>query len=485
MFLTLFPTNLSPIPVKVIMIDYQNTDRLSFSHCFKERKDHYQPDTSDTLKNKEIHPTFMTFGRLGVPMTTGVLLNNEPNSGLGAVPRIAYDSEKQEYKPMIDGFVEERFAGLNYHADILDFNSLFFDVFARATGLKSIEKIATPTNIQFNFLKNGNEDGNDIIGYNPSNDSGPQRYIALLNGKWVYGNDTVITDIETSALIEGKFDTKDCLVYARLDGGFGRPNHPKFSFHKPKVNDAFYHHLNLTINVPCEETDPKVGPKLLDALGIKYDTFHDVETKDGFVEPSSLMSGTHQYAVVRTKMHIIDTERALSLYPELKQETSESKKSPFGRRYQVDPLVPAKRVVLLTNHKGEITDNILNVCINGWQVNNLLNKIVQIRRNVRDSDGSLDGELITQVGEQKSVQSEMKEVLLDLIIEVERDLPVFTPRLSEKVNATLNDLFKRNSHHMVSNSNLVYDPAAVELYEEHNYYREGNSTPISWDEGPF
>lgn len=452
MFVTYFPTELTGHDVETLRLDHDCLHKLVYRTPFNAPNRDHKKDS--LISPGEFSAPFIRFGNIGIPLETGILcLDYGPDQGQKTM-YFGYDKKDNSYQSIPTQVINEKFENCQKWNPILSFGELLFNVFARATNLKSDAKITTPTALRFNFPGPDGEIDLDTnaerFRFAHGNDDSNTKYIALVDNVWVMAQGKTMTSLDNGAVVPGEFDRSKAQAYSIEDPSFN--NRDRFTFHSPSPFESHYHYRQLNINVPCSPLDPDIGRKLFESLGIKFDVVDNVKFKNGEVDPAIFIEGTEEFAIVKSKVRVFNMDKVHALkakYFEEEQPKSK-KKSRFQPFHMEDRVLELENIYLTCNFDGELTDKVLNhIPRFDYRVNFFINKVLDGEGEER-SKGSEPTETTDIFGEPSRHSREERfkrtaEILRDITEEREIYLPAFTPRLESETNAIINSVIKRKN----------------------------------------
>lgn len=468
MFLEYFPTSIIDHPKPLVVTIERIGDTKDNIQLFGD----YGEWCKDDSRNEELTEEQNVIPRkyrkaLAFTITRGMMLLPVKKIGVGLKPNrgpsvIADPKEKHLRKldENIRSLDDERIGAWEKP---VSFRRMFVECLLRASSFDTAMRLNAPRdiNIRWPFNKiNGTKD----------NINAPMRKVGggvleeghvLKDGKWYRFSNTQLRDIDTLDVISDDYKFGDAVIHLPLTPYH---NHRQFSNDKGFDFTSNTESLrpNLTICPPTLCTDPEFGKRLLESMDIDFDVYDEITyLEDGRIDPRMFLEGKHQFGIIKRKAVVIDDVLAEQLLDEAYQTSGKKKPTPankddkkvsaFGRVREEDigfPNAHTNRIFSL--HHGKT-----NALLTRMTCDYGAGKIIYAIMDAGDEDAEKGLANFARRGEEYKAPKRQMEILDKIVVERDIYIPIFTPRLSEQVNAVL---FAYSSYHeMYSNTFIVRD----------------------------
>lgn len=427
-------------PYSDVKIHFESNWRNADNRNEEDHLKHMRLVNKGLIPDQE-QPSSLILADHFIPFETGVI-RLSVNRGRGDVA-YGYDREKNTIITMDDRFRASAFTNCHYIAthSATKLSNYMMNAIARASGLKTYASLNMPTMVGFNYRNRFKEqegpqclDSIQRDGIDSPTDQHLPRGVAKYQQQWVEYVGTVATNINTGDVVTDKFDVKDSVAYLPTPQPWNIHQSNGFSFTESKQMH-FLQYLKLNIQLDVECNDPKIGSRIFEGLGIEFDRYDHVDfTPDGKVDPKSFITGEKQFGVMKTHAWVVDSD----LIEQFAKDTPVEKedKNVWGLRNNEERRETAFRnftshILAINVGDKELTNEQLTHLTNQWSTTSALNFLMGDTKKAFFSSMS------------KETKEKRIETLLKYIKCIEMEVPIYTPRFTDGVNAQLNEVVNR------------------------------------------
>ncbi len=484
-----FPTNIKHEgDVLVAAVDWPSLGKLYTHTSMNGKGSRYpqEPVDKGLMSRDELDTSaFIINDTRILPVELCTILQEETNQ-----PIMGMDPTAKEMVPLIDKIKPIKYASCHMWGRLGRIESIFFNLFARATGLNSTDKIPVPRNTRHNFhnMKKFSKPATPEILKPKHHVEEEDKGLVLHEKVWYRYIGKNLFDIKTGELKHEGIDTFTAVaVMPENNSSRNYAAQKPFSFKEPYTSrfNLYGASQNLILNHVTSLTDPDFGKTFFDSLGISYDIYDKVTfDEDGQVDTSAMLDGKYDFAVQKRTCLVIDHEAVLTLHAEganylkskagmttenlisdLTKETDNLDKRvdffDFARHDNIEfALANASEIITI---RPNITKDLKVKFCKHWEISNI---IAAINKAFDGYYHEAYGLSVGSTPDRKNAfgYGTPKEVQLDIFEKITKKvdiyLPILTPRFSNEVCSLLKAYYISETP---KDHNLVMDYEYVNL----------------------
>lgn len=460
MFPVYFPTTKKAEAPEIFKMDPYADTNIHFEAKWRKGKDfnseeeqaeHIKLLAKGQILDDEDIPCLLLAGYF-VPLESGLICLHQRNGGSGGEFTMAYDAKTRTCSPGTQLLRPKSVDGLHCHNEPKMLSDTLANLIGRATGLSTNKLISTPNAVYFKFKNHFKAmEAPDYRSNQRDQVDGPKvaenidRGVALTKERlWVEYSGKTAIDVNTGDVITTDFDLEEVILYIPdTTNNVFFSNDKSFSFNRREIHRTFSRssfHFNLDSFID----DKDIGSKLLKSMGIEYDYYDNLTfTEDGYIDPISFASGKSNFGVMKTNAWVFDADALKEFVKNnpLEDEPDNGKVGFFRARKSDtsrnnDFNKATSRILSLNIGKDGLSDKSLDIITNQWNTGSALRWLDNREGDDYNSFGYANED------ERQFANAKKREIIRKYIKQIEVEVPIFTPRFSEEVNAQLNEVIK-------------------------------------------